>query len=87
MLHVQEVGMDADSMKNSRDTFEILARANENVTIDLTNVKYIDSSSIAALVYMFKRLRARGHSVRVINLNEQPMRLFSELRLTKVLCS
>lgn len=84
MLYVQKSRMDAAGVQSARADFDVLAAANQNVTFDMTNVDFMDSPGVGALVYVFKRVRARGHNIAVINLNGQPKQLFEDLRLSRV---
>jgi anti-anti-sigma factor len=81
MEYVASAKMDAETLQSMRDIFKSLAQADEDVTIDMNAVDYIDGSGVGALVYILKRVRAKRHAIRLINLKGQPKRLFQELRL------
>lgn len=85
MLYVASSRMDATAVQGAYGVFENLARADQDLTIDMANVDYIDCSGVGALVYLLKRLRTRRHTIKVINLNGQPKQLFEQLRLTGVI--
>lgn len=55
------------------------------VVVDMTGVTTIDSSGVAIIVSLFKRLRALGGAVRVAGVNGQPKEIFHFLRLQQAL--
>jgi anti-sigma B factor antagonist len=54
------------------------------VTLDLTNLRLIDSSGVGVIVSLFKRIRAGGGEVRIVGLRDQPRAIFRLLRLDRV---
>lgn len=82
-----EKDMDAAIMAQMRGNFARLAEIRENLEIDMKNVKFIDGSGIGGLVFLYKRLRANGHSLTVRNVGGQPLRLFHHLRMQNLIVS
>jgi anti-anti-sigma factor len=74
--------MDAAGMTRLRVEFEQLAHANEDIVLDLAKVGFLDSSGVGGIVYLFKRLRAAGRTLRLANVGGQPLQLLSHLQLT-----
>ena len=54
------------------------------VTVDLSGLDLIDSSGVAALVALYKRVRAVGGHVTVTGARDQPLAIFKLLRMDKV---
>lgn len=54
------------------------------VTLDLARLDLIDSMGVAALVGLYKRVRAIGGTVTVTGLDGQPEQIFKLLRMDKV---
>jgi anti-sigma B factor antagonist len=54
------------------------------VVVDLAGLESIDSSGVATLVGLFKRVRAQGGQVDVINARDQPLAIFKLLRMDRV---
>ncbi|MBX9758516.1 MAG: STAS domain-containing protein [Beijerinckiaceae bacterium] len=77
-----EHDMDAERVAALRAEFEMLSQQDEDVAVDIDRVRFIDSSGVGALVFLFKRLRARDRNLVLLNANGQPKRLFVQLRLT-----
>lgn len=77
-----EHDMDAERVTVLRAEFEALSLGDEDIAIDMDRVRFIDSSGVGALVFLFKRLRARDRNLLLLNAKGQPRRLFVQLRLT-----
>ncbi|MFG1427261.1 STAS domain-containing protein [Roseixanthobacter glucoisosaccharinicivorans] len=73
--------MDAASMAKLKPVFEELGAATDDVTLDLSAVDFIDSSGIGGIVYLYKRLRIAGRTLRLRGASGQPRRLINHLRL------
>ena len=56
----------------------------KRVTVDLSGLDLIDSSGVAALVALYKRIRAVGGQVTVNGARDQPLAIFKLLRMDKV---
>jgi anti-sigma B factor antagonist len=54
------------------------------VTVDLSGLDLIDSSGVAVLVALYKRVRAIGGQVAVSGARDQPLAIFKLLRMDKV---
>lgn len=73
---------DALSCGNIRPELEkIIADCDSDVAIDLQAVNFIDSSGIGAIVFLYKRLKAQGQTLEIINIQGQPKELFELLRI------
>ncbi len=76
---------DADSVKLMKDDIEAYSKFSTNIIFDLEQVPFIDSSGIGAIVYLYKRMAAKGFSVSVTGLTQQPLELFQMLFLDKTI--
>ena len=54
------------------------------VTVDLAGLDLIDSSGVAVLVALYKRMRAVGGTVTVTGARDQPLAIFRLLRMDRV---
>ena len=79
--------MDAAAMKTQRQMCEELAACGEDVIVDMSNVEFIDSSGIGAIVFMYKRLLSSGHKLKLQRLKGQPLQLLSYLRLSEIIAT
>src|SRR6266540_5328865 len=55
------------------------------VEVDLGHLRLIDSSGVGALVSLYKRVKAKGGTVEIKGLRDQPAAIFKLLRLDRVL--
>lgn len=86
VLRVQEENLDAITVPEARPLIDqLLDQGALKVVFDISGVKTIDSSGVAIIVSLFKRLRAIGGSVRVAGLQGQPKEIFHFLRLDQAL--
>lgn len=63
----------------------LVERGPIKVVVDLSNVTTIDSSGVAVVVSLFKRMRTLGGGVRVAGVQGQPRAIFEILRLDQSL--
>ncbi len=63
---------------------QIVAERRARVTVNLAGLDLIDSSGVAALVALYKRVRAGGGQVTVTGARDQPLAIFKLLRMDKV---
>lgn len=73
--------LDASRLRESRVDFEQLAHAGQDVTIDMSDVDFIDPSGVGALVFVLKRVKAAGRNFALVNTKGQPQQLLSEIGL------
>jgi anti-anti-sigma factor len=64
---------------------EIIANADRNVILDLSQVARIDSSGVGAIVFLFKRLRVLGFCLELKEMQVQPFDLIDRLHINKVI--
>ncbi|MFH1038300.1 MAG: STAS domain-containing protein [PVC group bacterium] len=53
-----------------------LARGQTNILLDMENLKYLDSSTLAALLKIQKKARAGGGNVKLLRLGSEPREVF-----------
>lgn len=77
--------VDASSAPQLRATLDdLLVQGVHNFVIDLSSVEFLDSSGIATLVQLFKRVRIGEGDVRVCGLQAKVQRVFALIRLDRV---
>ena len=81
-----EGALDALSAPEIRPIFDkVVTDKRRRVTLDLQSVTMIDSSGVGAIVSLFKRIKAEGGQVSVVNAHDQPLAVLKLLKLDKVL--
>ncbi|WP_232323322.1 STAS domain-containing protein [Photobacterium sp. J15] len=77
---------DAHIARQMEPQFETLSKTEDDeLIIDMTQVQFIDSCGIGAIVFLYKRLKSRGKKLRLLNVNGQPRQLMTMLRINKVI--
>jgi len=76
--------LDALSCPELRPVLDALVEEKKRaITVDLSELRLIDSSGVGALVSLYKRVRAHGGEVRFIGVTAQPLVIFKLLRLDR----
>ena len=63
---------------------ELVEGKRRKVVVDLAGLDLIDSSGVAVLVALYKRIRALGGTVTVTGARDQPLAIFRLLRMDRV---
>jgi anti-sigma B factor antagonist len=80
-----EGALDALTVRDIRPVIDALvADRPRRVTVDIEKLTLIDSSGVGAIVSLFKRVKANGGNVVVINAREQPLAVLKLLKLDGV---
>lgn len=78
--------VDAYTAPQLKEAIEPLTEKDgESVTVDLTNVSYIDSTGLGIFVGALKSSEANNSKLRLVGLNQRVMRLFSITGLDEVI--
>jgi len=86
MVIVLEGDFDASRVSDIRDDLESMIGSYEgDVVVDMSSVKFIDSSGVGALVYIYKRMLNRRLRMAVLGVKGQPLKLISLLRIDRAL--
>ncbi|MBV7297363.1 STAS domain-containing protein [Enterovibrio paralichthyis] len=56
-----------------------------DITMNLGEVDFLDSSGIGAIVFLFKRLKAKGHTLSLSDVHGQPMEIIKLLRINSAI--
>jgi anti-sigma B factor antagonist len=84
VLHIRGE-LDALSCSDIRPVLDsIVEDGTRAVTLDLSELRLIDSSGVGAIVSLYKRIRANGGAVRFVGVTAQPLVIFRLLRLDRV---
>jgi len=64
-----------------RELEKITDTENNNVVLDMSQVSFLDSSGIGAIVYLFKRIKAQDRTLVIVGTKGQPQELITLLRI------
>lgn len=82
-IKVKEANLDvADQFKT--EMFELIDQGNTTLMVSFSDVAYVDSSFLGALVSILKYAMSKGGDVSVVDLNKDINNLFSLIRMNKV---
>ncbi len=83
VLHIRGE-LDALSCAEIRPVLDaIVDGGKRSVTVNLSELRLIDSSGVGAIVSLYKRVRANGGAVRFVGVTAQPLVIFRLLRLDR----
>jgi len=60
---------------------QIAGTEHSNVALDLSQVSFLDSSGIGAIVFLYKRLKAQERTLVIVGVQGQPQELMKLLRI------
>ena len=60
-------------------------RRHDRVSVDLSDVTYIDSSGVASIIEAYRTAKQNGARIRLVGVNQQAMRMFELNCLSEVL--
>ena len=75
----------SDTSQSLKTTVKPLFSESKAVTLDLTNVSYLDSSGLGAIVGLYVSAKTANSQLKLINLNQHLKELFSITRLGQFL--
>ena len=75
----------SNTIQSLKATIKPLFLENKTVALDLTNVSYLDSSGLGAIVGLYVSAKTAKSQLQLINLNERLKELFSITRLGQFL--
>jgi anti-sigma B factor antagonist len=73
--------LDAAAMETLRARFEELSRSREDIELNLASVRFIDSSGVGGIVFLYKRLAAAGLQLWLTGVNNQPRQVLEYVGL------
>ena len=78
--------LDAVSVSDVRGELDkLVASRPKAVEVDLSQLRMIDSSGVGALVSLYKRVRAKGGTVVLKGVRDQPLAIFQLLQLDRLM--
>jgi len=76
---------DVNTVGDVKELFESLVVQGSDVVVDLTEVRFIDSSGIGAIVFLYKRLVAQQHKMSLVGVSGQPKELLEILKISQTI--
>ncbi|MDX2321855.1 MAG: STAS domain-containing protein [Moritella sp.] len=74
--------LDSEHVVSLQPSLEALVEQHsENIILDFSNVTFIDSTGIGAIVFLFKRLTSQRRTLALLKVSGQPYKLMTMLRV------
>ncbi len=81
-----EGALDAQMIGPIQKQFQSLLENNDqDITLDLSNVYFMDSSGVGSIVFLYKRLTSEKRELTLSGLNGQPKKIIEFLRIDKII--
>jgi len=85
VITVETERLDVVNMKEMKEAMmEIVDAGNHKMVIDLSPVKFIDSSGLSVIISLFKRLNTSNGELILCGLGEQPKELLQITQLIRL---
>jgi len=75
----------ADAGKISDDLHRVLETGNKNISIDMSELDFVDSSGLSVLISTLKFARSEGGDLVLLNVNPRVMALLELTRLNEII--
>ncbi|UPQ89208.1 STAS domain-containing protein [Vibrio sinaloensis] len=79
--------LDADGSRFAQPHIDdvIAQESARDIEIDFSQVQFLDSSGVGAIVYLYKRLVERQRTMRIENVSGQPLEIINLLRINQAI--
>ena len=84
VLTIQYEALDAKSAKTFRQEFEQIREDGTQILLDLSNVEFVDSAGLGAIVAELKSLRSTGGDMKICNVHKTVRALFELVRMHRL---
>lgn len=84
VIDLRVANLDASNARDFRDSVQTLLLTPSRVVLDMTGVKFIDSSGLGALIACLRQMNARQGEFRLCGLAPTVLALFEMMRMTRV---
>lgn len=84
VLELREDNLDASNVREFRDAVQSLIQDRTRVVLDLTGVKFVDSSGLGALISCLRQVNGRQGDLRLCAMSITVRALFELMRMHRV---
>lgn len=85
VIRVLADALDAGNVMEFKTEISPLLEASNKVALDMSRVKFMDSSGVGAMLSCLRTLHARNGEIRLFNVKDQLIHLFKLVRLDRVI--
>lgn len=84
VIQIQEENLDASNVREFREEMQKLIKDNDRVVLDMSHLKFVDSSGLGALISCLRDTNGRKGDFRLSNLSRSVLALFELMRMHRV---
>jgi anti-sigma B factor antagonist len=84
VLELREDNLDASNVRAFKDAASSLMKMHDKVVLDMSDVKFVDSSGLGALLSCLRQMNGRQGDFRLCNLTTSVRALFELMRMHRV---
>jgi anti-sigma B factor antagonist len=84
VIQVQEDNLDASNVRDFREGMQKLIQDQTRVVLDMSNLKFVDSSGLGALISCLRDTNGRKGDFRLCNMSRSVLALFELMRMHRV---
>ncbi len=84
VIQIQEDNLDASNVRDFREGMQKLMKNNHRVVLDMSLLKFVDSSGLGALISCLRDTNGRKGDFRLSNLSRSVLALFELMRMHRV---
>lgn len=84
VVQCQEDNLDASNVRDFRDAIQILIKNQTKVVLDMSKIKFVDSSGLGALISCLRDTNARKGDFRLGAMSRTVLALFELMRMHRV---
>ncbi len=84
VIDIQEDNIDASNVREFREEIQKLIKNNNQVVFNMSQLKFVDSSGLGALISCLRDTNSRKGDFRLSNLSPSVMALFELMRMHRV---
>lgn len=84
VLELREDNLDAGNVRDFKEAAQALAQSRNRVVLDLSGVKFIDSSGLGALISCLRRQQEQRGDLRLCEMSKTVRALFELMRMHRV---
>ena len=84
VLELREVALDVKNARDFRDAAHALLQDNAQVVLDMTGVRFVDSSGLGALISCLRHVRGGKGDMKLCSMSKSVLALFELMRMHRV---
>jgi anti-sigma B factor antagonist len=84
VIDIQQDNLDASNVREFRDEIQKFIKNNNRVVLNMSQLKFVDSSGLGALISCLRDTNSRKGDFRLSNLSRSVLALFELMRMHRV---